>query len=109
VPFDLQGWGAVGESRNVVILLTQSAVEEGAGVILGGVEFNNFTGNVEIPRAGQYVDLVKENGETAILGNINVGVNSSLGIWRSNQIADFLTVRLENSSLFFGGIHLGCE
>jgi len=73
------------------------------GIILTGTNSNTFTGDLEVSGSDKYVALSKLNGATAIQGNISLGSNTILAIWRSNQIADSSSLRIENAALVFAG------
>jgi len=63
---------------------------------------NTFTGDVEVTGKGQYFALAKNDGVTAVLGNIYVKDGAISGVDNSNQISDSSTVTLSGEGSGFG-------
>jgi len=63
---------------------------------------NAFTGDVEVTGKGQYFALAKNDGVTAVLGNIYVKDGAMVGVDNSHQISDSSTVTLSGERSGFG-------
>jgi len=68
---------------------------------------NTFTGDVEVIGKGQYFALAKNDGVTAVLGNIYVKDGAMVGVDNSNQISDSSTVMLSGERSGFGLFETG--
>jgi len=74
-----------------------------------GRESNTFTGNVTVSGENTVLELIKENGATAIRSDLTIRDGGLVGLFMSNQIADTSSVRLHGGKnekspvLFFSG------
>jgi len=86
-------------------------------LVMGGGFRNTFTGDVEVSGAGVILSLSKTNcgnldridevrNAGAVNGNIWVRDRAELNLWYNDQIAEASSLKLTNSKLSLGGIHL---
>jgi len=76
--------------------------ESGFGIVrIKGIFSSTFTGDVTVEGKNSHLYLDKENGATAVRSNIYVRNGATIGIERSNQIADTSSVTLQGKGSTF--------
>jgi len=89
------------DMNKVGLRVTGPSYSQRSAVVLGGGISNTFTGNVEVSGRGKILALNKENGATAIQGNIFVNNGAEITLRRGDQIADRASVKLRDSTFSF--------